>query len=158
MYNTLIDFAYFYICRSWLEAAGIAQAACEWGPRKSGGAANCLPQGCFFLWFVFLCLLCLPKWLLAGDVVQECQEGARASSAEAWNDCIYSPIRFASFVVAGWNSGDRCRMSLRISTDQESGWGKLGNFPAASSLSQVQKKGQRRWYQYHVGDTMLEWK
>ena len=31
-------------------------------------------------------------------------------------------------------------MSPRISTDQESGWGKLGNFAAASSLSQVQKK------------------
>lgn len=46
--DTLIDFAYFYICRSWLQAAGIAQAACEWGPRKSGGAANCLPHGLFF--------------------------------------------------------------------------------------------------------------
>lgn len=72
MYNTLIDFAYFYICRSWLEAAGIAQAACEWGPRKSGGAANCLPQGCVFLNdLFFLCVLFSPKmaacwWCCAG--------------------------------------------------------------------------------------------
>ena len=149
MYNTLIDFAYFYICRSWLEAAGIAQAACEWGPRKSGGAANCLPQGCFFLMICFFCVCFVSQ---NGCLVMLCRSARRVQEHPAQR---LEMIAFASF-VAGWNSGDRCRMSLRISTDQESGWGKLGNFPAASSLSQVQKKGQRRWYQYHVGDTMLE--